>query len=111
MIFTSITFVVFYVIVFAIYWWLDKDWQNRLIVIAGLIFYGWWDWRFAVLLLLTTGIDFAVGLALEQETDGRRRKAWLLASLGTNLGVLAGFKYFNFFTCVSAACSDCTRRR
>ena len=98
MIFTSITFVIFYVIVFAIYWWLDKDWQNRLIVIAGLIFYGWWDWRFAVLLLLTTGIDFAVGLALEQETDGRRRKAWLLASLVTNLGVLAGFKYFNFFT-------------
>jgi alginate O-acetyltransferase complex protein AlgI len=98
MVFTSVTFVVFYIIVFALYWWLDRDWQNRLIVIAGLIFYGSWDWRFAILLLLTTGVDFAVGLALEQETDARTRKAWLLLSLVTNLGVLAGFKYFNFFS-------------
>jgi len=98
MVFTSLTFVVFYVIVFAIYWWLDKDWQNRLIVASGLIFYGWWDWRFALLLLLTTGIDFAVGLALEHEARGGRRKAWVLLSLVTNLGVLAGFKYFNFFS-------------
>ncbi len=98
MVFTSLTFIVFYVIVFAIYWWLDKDWQNRLIVLSGLVFYGWWDWRFAVLLLITTGIDFLVGLALERETGIGRRKAWLLLSLVTNLGVLAGFKYFNFFS-------------
>ena len=98
MVFTSLTFLVFYVIVFALYWPLTKDWQNRLIVISGLIFYGWWDWRFAILLLITTGIDYLVGLALEREADQAKRRAWLILSLVTNLGVLAFFKYFNFFS-------------
>jgi alginate O-acetyltransferase complex protein AlgI len=98
LVFTSLSFLVFYVIVFALYWPLTKDWQNRLIVISGLIFYGWWDWRFAVLLLITTGIDYLVGLALEREADQAKRRAWLILSLVTNLGVLAFFKYFNFFS-------------
>jgi len=98
LVFTSLTFLVFYIIVFALYWPLGRDWQNRLIVISGLIFYGWWDWRFAGLLLITTGIDYAVGLALEREDDQPKRRALLILSLVTNLGVLAFFKYFNFFS-------------
>jgi D-alanyl-lipoteichoic acid acyltransferase DltB (MBOAT superfamily) len=98
LVFTSLAFLVFYLIVFALYWPLPKDWQNRLIVISGLIFYGWWDWRFAILLLITTGIDYLVGLALEREADQAKRRAWLILSLVTNLGVLAFFKYFNFFS-------------
>src|SRR5262249_1082489 len=50
-----------------------------------------------VLLLITTGIDVGVGLALEKEEDDGRRRAWLLVSLLSNLGVLGFFKYFNFF--------------
>jgi D-alanyl-lipoteichoic acid acyltransferase DltB (MBOAT superfamily) len=97
MVFTSLTFVVFYGLVFGLYWLLDKDDQNRLIFVSGLIFYGWWDWRFAVLLLVTTGVDYGVGLALERESRQGRRRALLIVSLVTNLGVLAFFKYFNFF--------------
>jgi len=97
MVFTSLVFPIFFVIVFALYWRLDRPDQNRLVVASGLIFYGWWDWRFAVLLLVTTGIDYASGLALEREDDERRRRLWLLLSLVTNLGVLGFFKYFNFF--------------
>jgi alginate O-acetyltransferase complex protein AlgI len=97
MVFTSLAFIIFYIIVFAIYWLPGKDGQNRLVVASGLVFYGWWDWRFAALLLVTTGIDYGVGLALEREPDDRRRRAWLLLSLVTNLGVLGFFKYFNFF--------------
>src|SRR5262245_45876864 len=98
MVFTSLTFIVFFVIVFALYWMFDKDGQNRLIVVSGLVFYGWWDWRFAVLLLATTGIDFWVGLVLEREQRPRARTAWLMLSIGSNLGALAFFKYFNFFS-------------
>jgi alginate O-acetyltransferase complex protein AlgI len=98
MVFTSFVFVIFYIIVFALYWPLERAGQNLLILVAGLIFYGWWDWRFAVLLLVTTGIDYAVGLALEREDREPQRRAWLMLSLVTNLGVLAGFKYFNFFS-------------
>jgi len=98
MVFTSLIFIVFFIIVFGLYWPLGKDGQNRLIVLSGLVFYGWWDWRFALLLLFTTGIDFMVGLALEKEEREGRRRAWLVLSLVTNLGVLALFKYFNFFS-------------
>jgi D-alanyl-lipoteichoic acid acyltransferase DltB (MBOAT superfamily) len=84
--------------VFALYWTLSKDGQNRLIFVSGLVFYGWWDWRFAVLLLITTGIDFLVGLALEREERTRARRAWLLLSIVSNLGALAFFKYANFFS-------------
>ena len=97
MVFTSLVFAVFYVVVFALYWLFDTRGQNRLIVAAGLVFYGWWDWRFAVLLLITTGIDYGVGLALEREAREPQRKAWVALSLVTNLGVLGFFKYFNFF--------------
>ena len=95
--FTSLVFAVFYVIVFALYWLFDTRGQNRLIVAAGLVFYGWWDWRFAVLLMMTTGIDYWVGLELEREQRDGRRRAWVALSLVTNLGVLGFFKYFNFF--------------
>jgi len=97
MVFTSLVFPLFFVIVFTLYWQLDTRNQNRLVVASGLVFYGWWDWRFAVLLLITTGIDYGVGLALEREEGDRRRRMWLLLSLVTNLGVLGFFKYFNFF--------------
>jgi len=97
MVFTSLPFLVFYAIVFALYWPLGKEGQNRLTVLSGLVFYGWWDWRFAALLLATTGVDFGVGLALERERNERKRRAWVLLSLVTNLGVLGFFKYFNFF--------------
>ena len=43
MVFTALPFIVFYVIVFALYWPLGKDGQNRLVVVSGLVFYGWWD--------------------------------------------------------------------
>ena len=97
MVFTSLAFPVFYAVVFALYWLFGKEGQNRLVVVAGLVFYGWWDWRFAALLLVTTGVDFGVGLALEKEENEQKRRAWVLLSLLTNLGVLATFKYFNFF--------------
>src|SRR5206468_12996694 len=75
MVFTSLTFIVFYVIVFALYWPLGKVGQNRLIVLSGLVFYGSWDWRFAVLLLCTTGVVFGVGLVLEMEVGERKLRS------------------------------------
>ena len=97
MVFTSLAFPIFFAVVFALYWPLGKRGQNWLVVVAGLVFYGWWDWRFAALLLVTTGVDFGVGLALERQENEQKRRAWVLLSLVTNLGVLGAFKYFNFF--------------
>jgi D-alanyl-lipoteichoic acid acyltransferase DltB (MBOAT superfamily) len=70
--------------------------RNRLIVAASYFFYAWWDWRFTGLLLLSSVVDYYVGLSMEHAGSRKRRKL-LILSLSVNLGVLAFFKYCNFF--------------
>lgn len=99
MIFTSLTFVIFLVLVFATYWALPRQsWRNLLIVVASYVFYGWWDWRFCSLMLGTSLLDFGLGLAIQRAQAAAARRTLLIISLISNLGTLALFKYFNFFT-------------
>ena len=77
--------------------------RNRLIVVASYFFYGWWDWRFLGLLLLSSLVDFYVGRALPQADAGRRR-GLLTLSLLINLGALCFFKYFDFFLGILGHC-------
>jgi D-alanyl-lipoteichoic acid acyltransferase DltB (MBOAT superfamily) len=100
MLFNSIDFAVFLPIVFVLYWFVTKrslSLQNILLVCASYLFYGWWDYRFLALIALSTLVDFIVARQLQKETVGKRRKALLFVSLVFNLGMLAFFKYFNFF--------------
>jgi len=100
MFFNSIDFAVFLPIVFALYWLINKktlSLQNVFIVLASYIFYSWWNWRFLILILLSTIVDYTVGRKLFKENNPLRRKAWLLISVFANLGILCTFKYYNFF--------------
>ena len=63
----------------------------------AIFFYGYWDWRFCLLLLLSTIIDFFVGRALGETEKRSQKKLLLTISLVSNLGILGFFKYFNFF--------------
>ena len=100
MLFNSIDFAVFLPLVFALYWLVGASnirLQNIIIVIASYVFYGWWDWRFLGLIFFSTCVDFLIGMRLAQTSAAERRR-WLLGvSLVTNLGLLAFFKYYNFF--------------
>ena len=100
MLFHSIDFAVFLPIVFFLYWFVvsrDLKRQNLLVVVASYVFYGWWDWRFLFLILLSTVVDFWVGLGLAKQDAPRRRKLLLSCSILVNLGLLGFFKYYNFF--------------
>lgn len=68
-----------------------------MILIASYAFYAWFDWRFLSLLLVSTVVDFAVGLMLANPSLERRRKMILAISIVANVGMLGLFKYFNFF--------------
>ena len=97
MYFNSLTYAVFFCIVFAGYWFLLQSNRSRnvLLLISSYVFYGWWDWRFLSLLFVSTSVDYVVGRLM---ATGTRRRRYLLLSLATNLGILGVFKYFNFFT-------------
>jgi D-alanyl-lipoteichoic acid acyltransferase DltB (MBOAT superfamily) len=98
MTFNSLQFAAFFVVVLALYHRLGRDGQNRLIVVAGSVFYAAFDWRFLGLLYLSIAVDFIVGRALEGTEDQGRRKRLLATSLVAQLGILAVFKYFDFFS-------------
>jgi D-alanyl-lipoteichoic acid acyltransferase DltB (MBOAT superfamily) len=106
MTFNSLQFVVFFVVVLALYFRFDVRGQNRLMVVAGAVFYGWFDWRYLGLLYLSAGVDFVVGRAIEGSDVDRRRKQLLATSLVVQLGILGFFKYFDFFTDSAASALD-----
>src|SRR5215510_14857697 len=99
MLFNSLTFVIFLPLVLAAHWGLSSRvrLQNVVLIAASCIFYGWWDVRFLFLLLLSSALDFTVGLLLDKEEREQRRKILITISLVSQLGLLATFKYFNFF--------------
>ncbi len=61
------------------------------------LFYAAWDWRFLGLIVFSTLLDYAAGLGIAAAHSQNRRRAWMLASVVGNLGVLGFFKYWNFF--------------
>lgn len=97
MLFTSYDFALFFLIVLTAYWALPQRARLPVLLVAGYVFYGAWDVRFLALLFFTTCVDFVAGIAIHQASDARRRKWFLVLSIGTNLVVLGFFKYWNFF--------------
>jgi alginate O-acetyltransferase complex protein AlgI len=104
MLFNSLTFVVFYVIVFAAYWLLRaRRPQNILLLGASWVFYGAWSWKFLLLLLASSVLDYACGLLIQGAPSQRRKRLLLILSVGGNLLFLATFKYLGFFVTEFAA--------
>jgi len=100
LLFNSIQFLVFLPTVFALYWFAFRSplrLQNLFVLAASYVFYGWWDWRFLGLILVSTIVDYLVGLQLQHTTRNISRRALLITSLSINIGLLGFFKYWNFF--------------
>lgn len=100
MLFNSFEYILFLPAVFLLYWFVFKPlrWQNLLVVIASYLFYGWWDWRFLLLIAFTTLCSYGSGLAIEHYEGHRRVQRFIsAANIVLNLGILGVFKYYNFF--------------
>ena len=99
MIFNSLEFILFILIVFFCYWFVFNNnlkIQNLFILFSSYIFYGWWDWRFLILIFFSTILDYFVGLKI-YHGKSNNRKFYLTLSILFNLSFLGFFKYFNFF--------------
>ena len=95
MIFHSLDFVAFFLVTVTLYWRLSHRWQNRLLLVASYVFYGWVTPWFLILLVTSTTIDWWA--AIRMEADPANRKRYLGFSIASNMGMLAYFKYANFF--------------
>src|SRR5262245_6572904 len=80
-------------------WWLLPRKPLRLAFLTGAswFFYAWWDWRYLPVLIDATSVDYIAGLWISRTDDESRRRLLLTASLTTNIGILAYFKYAGFF--------------
>ncbi len=99
MLFNSIEYILFLPIVFVLYWFIFNKRltvQNTLILVSSYFFYGWWSWKFMILLLLSTTLDYLYGFWVASPNK-KRAKLFLWLSILNNLGILGIFKYYNFF--------------
>ena len=94
--FVSVAFLVFLPVVFIVYWLLRRHlaWQNLFLLSASYVFYGWWDWRFLILIFITSLSSYASGLLIEKT---ERKRLVAATNIGLNIGILAIFKYYGFF--------------
>ena len=97
MTFTTIEFLVLFGTTCLLYFPQPRGRQNVVVLVAGLVFYGWWDWRFLFLIFATTAVDYICAIRIHEATSEKRRTAFLATALLINLGVLAVFKYLDFF--------------
>lgn len=94
--FVSVAFLVFLPIVFLLYWTLQRwhGWQNVCLLVASYVFYSWWDWRFLLLILITSLSSFGSGVFIGKS---RYKRWWFVGNICLNLGILGVFKYYGFF--------------
>jgi D-alanyl-lipoteichoic acid acyltransferase DltB (MBOAT superfamily) len=97
MLFNTFHFAYFFALLLPLYWVLPHRPQNYLLLAASYYFYACWDPRFLSLLVLSTAMDYACGLAVDRIDDQRKRKMFVALSMALNLGMLGYFKYYNFF--------------
>jgi D-alanyl-lipoteichoic acid acyltransferase DltB (MBOAT superfamily) len=107
MLFNSVDFAIFLPTVFGLYWFVfqrNLRLQNLFLIAASYLFYGWWDWRFLILMTATILCSYASGLltgrawrAADQAAARRRARCITAANIVVNLLILGFFKYYNFF--------------
>ena len=100
MLFNSLVFVPFLGLALTTYWLLARAplrIQNAFLLVSSYVFYGWWDYRFLGLIVLSSFTDYWVGRGISSAETTARRKALLSLSVAVNLGLLGYFKYAGFF--------------
>jgi len=99
MLFNSFEYLLFLPLVFCLYWFVFNrkvSWQNGFLLLASYIFYAWWSPKFLSLLAFSTFLDYMYGFSVASP-NRKKAKLFLWLSIINNLGVLAIFKYYNFF--------------
>ena len=98
MLFNSLQFVVFFPIVIILYFIIPHNKRWIILLIASYYFYMCWKVDYIILIMISTLMDYVCSNKMSKINEKPKRKKWLLISIFSNLGILFGFKYFNFFS-------------
>lgn len=101
MLFNSFEFAIFLPIVFLLYWFVlnrNLRLQNAFVIVASYVFYGWWNWRFLILIVFTSLCSWTSGLLIQKfRSEHWKAKFVSITNIVVNLLILGVFKYYNFF--------------
>jgi len=99
MVFSSIFFLFYFLpIVLLIYYAVPRRFKNAVLFITSLIFYGWGEPIYITIMIFSTLVDYSHGILIDKYRGNKlKTKLLLLSSIAINLGLLAFFKYSDFF--------------
>ena len=98
MLFSSIPFLYYFLpAVLAVYFLVPKNCKNVVLLVSSLVFYAWGEPKYVFLMIATIALFYGCGLAIGKSENPRRKKFWLIVSVVISLGLLAVFKYADFF--------------
>jgi alginate O-acetyltransferase complex protein AlgI len=97
MLFNTLEFLIFFVIIASVYYTIPHKYRWILLLGASYFFYGYWEIKYLLIIIGSTIVDFFVGLKIHSAKSKKRKRQFLYISLLTNLSVLVIFKYYNFF--------------
>ncbi len=97
MLFDTPVYLLFLILIVLLYWKLGFHGQNRFLLAGSYLFYGWWDWRFLLLMIASTVIDYVIAIRISEARHPTRKRILLIISLLVNFSILGFFKYCNFF--------------
>jgi len=99
LLFPTIDFAIFFVVVFTASWVL-RPWPRAwriMILAASYVFYGWWNWHFTLLLAASTVINQVGAVLVSRLPDARHRRWAMVGTVVADVGLLGWFKYYGFF--------------
>jgi alginate O-acetyltransferase complex protein AlgI len=99
MLFPTLGFLLFFLIVAAAMAVLDTRFaaKKAVLVVASYYFYAQWDWRFCFLLAGSSALSYVAGQLIDKAPDRGRARTILGIAVALHLGLLGAFKYFDFF--------------
>ncbi|PBQ31503.1 membrane-bound O-acyltransferase family protein [Sphingobacteriaceae bacterium] len=100
MLFNSLPFLLFFTLFFFIYWLAfarSLKIQNLFLLAGSYFFYAWWDWRFLMLLIASSFLNYILGIYIHKSENQKTRNLLVFIGLAQGLGGLLIFKYLNFF--------------
>lgn len=97
MLFNSLDFLFFFLLIFIVYWSLPSRHKWIILLISSYFFYAYWNPIYLILLFASTLIDYIFGIYFTSSTNSIKQRLGLIVSLCLNFGLLFSFKYYNFF--------------